>query len=208
MFEAAATPRLPLTEWAMKYRRIVVGPEPGPWNPANASISLEPMAALSDRWVEIVTLCAPAQLMKSELAITTAVWMEANGEDVLFYEPDRILLRDFMIGCIRPALHQVGGLVDESAKLKPGEKKRDRALATQLAGGGTIRGLSPGMKTGRSSYSAPLVVLDEVDKMCDLTMFTVGKSRTTAYQSDACVIAVSPPTMDEHGTPPAKREQA
>ena len=122
MFEAAATPRLPLTEWAMKYRRIVVGPEPGPWNPANAPISLEPMAALSDRWVEIVTLCAPAQLMKSELAITTAVWMEANGEDVLFYEPDRILLRDFMIGCIRPALHQVGGRVDEPAKLKPGEK--------------------------------------------------------------------------------------
>ena len=64
------------------------------------------------------------------------------------------------------------------------------------------------MKTGRSSYSAPLVVLDEVDKMCDLTMFTVAKSRTTAYQSDACVIAVSTPTVDVPGTPPAKRKQA
>ena len=64
------------------------------------------------------------------------------------------------------------------------------------------------MKTGRSSYSAPLVVLDEVDKMCDLTMFAVAKSRTTAYRSDACVIAVSPPKMDEHGTPPENREQA
>ena len=80
------------------------------------------MAALSDRRVEIVTLCAPAQLMKSEFAITMAVWMEANGEDVLFYEPDRILLRDFMIGRIRPPLHQIGGLVDESAKLMPGEQ--------------------------------------------------------------------------------------
>ena len=56
--------------------------------------------------------------------------------------------------------------------------------------------------------NAPLVVLDEVDKMCDLTMFAVAKSRTTAYRSDACVIAVSPPKMDEHGTPPENREQA
>ena len=47
----------------------------------------------------------------------------------LFYEPDRILLRDFMIGCIRSALHQIGGMVDEPAKLKLGEKKRDSALA-------------------------------------------------------------------------------
>ena len=50
---------------------------------------------------------------------------------------------------------------------------------TQLAGGGTIRGLSPELMTGRSSYSAPFVVLDEVDKMCDLTMFTVARSWTT-----------------------------
>ena len=64
------------------------------------------------------------------------------------------------------------------------------------------------MKTGRSLYSTPLVVLDEVGKMCDLTMFTVAKSRTMAYQPDACVIAVSTPTVDEPGTPPAKRVQA
>ena len=160
------------------------------------------------RRVEIVTVSALAQLMKSELAITTAVWRAANGEDVLFHKPDRILLRDFTIGRIRPALHQIGGLVDEPAKPKPSEKKRDSALATQLAGGGTIRGLSPEMKTGRSSYNRPSVVLDEVDKMSDLTMFTVTKSWTSAHQSKAYGIAVSTPTVDEPGTPPAKREQA
>ena len=51
LFEAAAVPRLPLTEWAAKYRRIVGGARAGPWNPANAPMSLEPMAALSDRRV-------------------------------------------------------------------------------------------------------------------------------------------------------------
>ena len=39
------------------------------------------------RRVEIVTVSALAQLMKSELAITTAVWRAVNGKDVLFYEP-------------------------------------------------------------------------------------------------------------------------
>ena len=99
------------------------------------------------------------------------------------------LLRTGVNGA-RPALHQIGGLIDEPAKLKLGEKKRIARSPRNWRVGGTIRGLSPGMKTGRSSYCAPLVVLDEVDKMCDLAMFTVAKSRTTAYRSDACVIAV------------------
>ena len=162
-FEAAAAPRLPLDEWAANYRRVIGGPRPGPWNPNNAPMSLEPMRALSDRRVEIVTVVSPAQLMKSEIAIMTAIWMAANGEDVLFHKPDRILLRDFTIGRIRPALHKIGGLVDEPAKLRPDEKKRDSALATQLESG-TIRGLSPKLKAGRSLYSTPLVVLDEVGK--------------------------------------------
>ena len=38
-FEAAAAPRLPLDEWAAKYRRVVGGPRPGPWNPKNAPMS-------------------------------------------------------------------------------------------------------------------------------------------------------------------------
>ena len=134
--------------------------------------------------------------------------MAADGDDVLFYEPDREVLAEFMRDRIRPAVIGLAdGAITEGAT--DGRlKKRDSAMAIRFAGGGKILGLTPEMKTGKSAYTAPMVVLDEVDKMCDLTMFTVAKSRTTAYQSDACVIAVSPPTMDEHGTPPAKREQA
>ena len=66
----------------------------------------------------------------AELAGCTRTTMDRTKQrGGLFYEPDRILLRDFMIGCIRPALHQIGGMVDEPAKLKLGEKKRDSALA-------------------------------------------------------------------------------
>ena len=79
VFESAAAPRLPLDEWAAKYRRVVGGPRPGPWNPANAPMSLEPMRAVSDRRVAQVTICAPAQLLKSEFCINCAVKGEYWG---------------------------------------------------------------------------------------------------------------------------------
>ncbi len=190
VFDAAASPRLPMDEWAAKYRRVVGGPRPGRWNPANAPMSLEPMRAVSDRRVARVTICAPAQLLKSEFAINCAVKTAADGDDVLFYEPDREVLAEFMRDRIRPAVIGLeDGAITEGAT--DGRlKKRDSAMAIRFAGGGKILGLTPEMKTGRSSYCAPLVVLGEVDKMCDLAMYTVAKSRTTAYRSDACVIAV------------------
>ena len=207
-FDAAASPRLPMDEWAAKYRRVVGGPRPGPWNPNNAPMSLEPMRAVSDRRVAQVTICAPAQLLKSEFAINCAVKTAADGDDVLFYEPDREVLSEFMRDRIRPAVIGLeDGAITEGAT--DGRlKKRDSAMAIRSAGGGKILGLTPEMKTGKSAYTAPMVVLDELDKMGDLTMFIIAKSLTTAYQSDACVNAVSTPTVDEPGTPPAKREQA
>ena len=199
-FEAAAAPRLPLDEWAAKYRRVIGGPRPGPWNPRNAPMSIEPMRALSDRRVEIVTVVSPAQLMKSELAINAAIWTAASGEDVLFYEPDREVLAEFVRDRIRPALVALDdGTITEQAE-SAALKKRDAALAVRMAGGGKILGLTPQMKTGKSAYTARTVILDEVDKMADPTMITVARSRTTTYGSDAKILAVSTPTVDQPGT--------
>ena len=200
IWQAAAAPRLPLDEWAAKHRRVVGGPRPGPWNPRNAPMAIEPMRALSDRRVEIVGVVSPAQLMKSELAINGAIGTAAHGEDVLFYEPDREVLTEFMRDRIRPALVALeDGSIIESAD-NPMLKKRDSALAIRLAGGGKILGLTPQMKTGKSAYTAPWVILDELDKMADPSMITVARSRTTTYGSDAKILAVSTPTIDAPGT--------
>ena len=199
-FEAAAAPRLPLDEWAAKYRRVVGGPRPGPWNPKNAPMSLEPMRALSDRRVEIVTVVSPAQLMKSELAINCAIWTAASGEDVLFYEPDREVLKEWMRDRVRPALVALDdGVIVEQVD-SDSQKKRDSALAIRMAGGGKILGLTPQMKTGKSAYTARTVVIDELDKMADPSMITVARSRTTTYGSDAKILAVSTPTVDMPGS--------
>ena len=67
-FEAAAAPRLPLDEWAAKYRRVTQGAHQGPWSPRTVPMVVEPMRAVSDRRVSQITVCAPAQLMKSDFA--------------------------------------------------------------------------------------------------------------------------------------------
>lgn len=200
VFESQAAPRLPLDEWAAKYRRVVGGPRPGPWNPANAPMSIEPMRMVSERSVSQVTICAPAQLMKSEFAINVAVWIAANGQDVLFYEPNLPLLKDFLGERIRPAVAALGGAAIVEAPDAGLLKNRDSTYALRFGSGGTIRGLTPEMKSGKISYSAPVVVIDEIDKMGDPTMITVAASRTTAFEDQAKIVVVSTPTEDVPGS--------
>ena len=200
-FETAAAPRLPLDQWVQKRRQVIGGPRPGKWNSANAPFSGEPMRAISERWVQRVSLVAPTQLLKSEFAINIAIWTAEYGNDVLFYEPDLPLLKEFLGDRIRPTMQALGdNPIIESVDSKY-FKKRDSAIVLRSGGGGgKILGLSPEMKTGKSSHTAPIVVIDELDKMQDPTMITSAQSRVTTYEGDACIADMSTPTIDVAGT--------
>ena len=199
-FESQARSRLPLQEWVKRYRVVIGGPWPGKWQHSNAPMSLEPMTAISDRRVRQVSVCAPAQLMKSELAINCVLWTAAYGQDVLFYEPDLELLREFIGDRIRPALQALGTEAFVETADSGLLKKRDSARVLRVAGGGKVLGLTPEMKTGKSSHTAPMVVVDEIDKMQDPSMPTVMRSRTAMYGADGCGVSVSTPTLDTPGS--------
>ena len=199
-WDRQAHDRLPLAEWVGRYRVVIGGPWPGRWQHTNAPMSMEPMAAVSDPRVNRVSVWAPAQLMKSELAINVALWTAAQARDVLFYEPDLNLLKRFIGDRIRPAIHALG---EDSFLETPSAgklKKLDSTMALRLSGGGTILGLTPDMKTGKSSYTAPVIVIDELDKMQDPSMITAAESRMAMYGADGCVLAVSTPTLDVAGS--------
>ena len=199
-FESAVSPRLPLDEWAPRHRVVIGGPRPGPWRNSNAPQALEPMQAVSQRHVDQVTIVSPAQLLKSEFAINVAVWGSHYGSDVLFYEPDLPLLKEFFGDKIRPAMHSIGEDVVIEGVDSRLLKKRDSAIVLRLPGGAKILGLSPEMKTGKSSHSAPIVVIDEIDKMLDPTMITTARSRSTVYEGDAVIVVVSTPSEDLPGS--------
>ena len=117
---------------------------------------------------------------------------------MLFYEPDRDLLKRMIRDRIRPGFM---GLTDDAVQDRgSGQKKEDAGLALRLQGGGLILGLTPGMKTGKSAHTARTVVLDEIDKMGDTSMITTARSRTLTYGSDATIVAVSTPTVDVPGS--------
>ena len=197
--EAAAAPRLPLDEWAAKYRIVTKGAHQGRWRARTVPMVIEPMRAVSDRRVSQISVVAPAQLMKSDYCVSIAAWAALNGDDVLFWEPDLETAQRFHKDRIREAVFAAD--VPEPIE-PPGRRRRkeDRALSLQVPGGGLILSLTPEQKTGKSSHTARVAVIDEIDKMRDPTMIAVAESRTLTYGPDAVIVAVSTPTVDAPGT--------
>ena len=78
------------------------------------------------------------------------VFCSSWKRDVLFYEPTAELLKKLLIDRIRPALIWLGDL-----RVQGGDadllKKKDSTIEIRVSGGGSIHGLTPGMKTGNIS---------------------------------------------------------
>lgn len=199
VFLESSAPALSLPEWARRKRVVVGGPRAGKWNPANAPAALEPMAAFSDRGVSTIAIMAPTQLLKSEFAVNCVSYTAVHGRDVLFYEPDYQLLASFVGDRIRPALLACGAV--NTAGLDAGLlKKKDTVMELRYVGGGKVTGLTPGMRSGKAAYTAPVVVLDELDAMATPGMVQVAKARATTYMGDAKIVSVSVPSEDVAGS--------
>ena len=199
-FLAGSAPRLPMDEWIERHRVVVGGARPGRWDWKNAPMSREPMRAMTDDRVQVVGIVAPTQLLKTEFTIAVALYTAFYGDDVLFYEPAEDLLDEIVADRIRPAARAMGHVEEMSIGLDARtKKKRDTKTQLRLASGGTIKGLTPGMKTGGIGRAAPVVVYDEIDKMGRADLMVKARSRTTTYGSDAKIVGASTPTVDALG---------
>ena len=120
---------------------------------------------------------------------------------MLFFEPDVTLIEQMLPDRIRPAAMRLRGAEEMMAGLDvQGQKKRDMKTELRLPSGGTIIGLTPGMKTGTSARAAPVVIFDEIDKMGRSDLITAGEGRIRTYGRDGKLAAVSTPTEDKIGT--------
>ena len=159
-------------------------------------MATEPMRAVSTDDIRRVVVVAPTQLMKTEFAINAALYFPWYGDDALFVEPDMTLCQEMLSTRVRPAL-KVLGAVDTAGVDNPDDKKRDSKLEIGIPGGGTIRGVTPQMKTGLVARSAPVVIFDELDKMEDPTLMLKAEDRITTYGDMGKIIVASTPTLAE-----------
>lgn len=197
-FLDAALPRLPLDEWAPRYRIVTEGAHVGRWSPRRGLFAIEPMRAVSSDDVRRVILVAPTQLVKSDFVVTAALYFAYYGDSSLFVEPDKDLVSSFFRERIRPGAMALGTV--HTAGME-GEfvKKRDSAMEVRISGAGGITGVTPGMRAGLAARSVPVVIFDELDLMGRADLMTQAESRVTTFGLDGRIIAGSTPT-DAEGT--------
>ena len=199
----AFAPKPSLDVWCAKRRMIVGGARPGRWNPDNAPCALEPMRAYTDDGVEEIALVSPAQLLKSEMVVSCALYSMVHGDPALFYEPDITLLRKFIADRVRPSLIAMGYAEAKPVKATGDSrhlKQRDNAAHLRFHGLAELVGLTPNLRTGKSAYSARIALVDELDRMETTDLPAVVDSRTITYAPRRKVVYVSTPTVEAAGT--------
>ena len=203
MARKAYAPAPSLDDWCARHRRVVGGARPGKWDPDNAPCAREPMRAYTDEGVEEIALVAPSQLLKSELVVSCALYSMVHQQPTLFYEPDITLLRKFVADRVRPSLIAMG-FADAGAPKGSGDsrflKQRDSSAHLRFHGLAELVGLTPGLKTGKSAYTARIALVDELDRMETTDLPAVVDSRTITYAPRRKVVYVSTPTVEAAGT--------
>ena len=143
---------------------------------------------------------SPAQLMKTETVITLSIYAMFYGMDVLGYYPDLNLMRRFIAARLRPAVMAMGFDEIQPSGDSSLIKQRDSAQELRYIGMGSYLGLTPSLKTGTTSYTANVILIDEIDRCRQADMIGVAKSRSITYRGRRKIVAISTPTTDEPGT--------
>ncbi len=86
----AVRPRLSVSEWARRYRRVVMGDAPGPWNDERTPYLREVQDAFGDPAVRVITIIKGSQVGGTEAIYNMLGWMvdERPGACMLVY-PDK-----------------------------------------------------------------------------------------------------------------------
>ena len=191
----------PIDEWVAKNRMVVDdGAYPGLWKHDRVMPSLEPLKAFNEPGVQLICVLAPIQMMKTELLINMALYSLYCGYQVVMYEPDLNLAAEIFKTRLRPSIESIPSLASQllrhihagSAGTSGKNKSYDTATLIRLKSGASITALSPSQKTGLSSRSPRVVLVDEVAKMGRLPLpELIG--RLTSWKDRGKIVLVSSP---------------
>lgn len=199
--EALRPPRrMTVSEAAERYRMLKtaeggVGYQ-GPWRNAMAPHLVEPMDRALLRSVSVVVLMGPSQFGKSEVFLNLILHaVVVRPGDILLYQPSKEAAADFMGRRVERGLIKSCREVAEQL----GTTRSDDTMHEKTFKSGMVLSVLWPTATNMSSKPAPLVLLDERDRMPDNIdgegdPVELAKRRGTTFGRDATTVVASSPS--------------
>jgi phage terminase large subunit GpA-like protein len=160
----AAPPRMPLAEWADKYRRL--SPEaaamPGKWRTSNEPMARGVMNAMTEPLVEKVSAMCAAQILKTEFLLNTAAYyIHGDPAPILMVQPTVDMAEAFSKDRVAPMVRDTPVL----RKLITSKSRDSSDTILQKAfPGGRLTMTGANAPASLASRPIRIVLCDEVDR--------------------------------------------
>lgn len=199
--EALRPPRrMTVSQAAERYRMLKtaeggVGYQ-GPWRNSMAPHLVEPMDRALLRSVSVVVLMGPSQFGKSEVFLNLILHaVVVRPGDILLYQPNKEAAADFMSRRVERGLIRSCREVAEQL----GPTRSDDTVSEKTFRSGMVLSVLWPSAVNMSSKPAPLVLIDERDRMADNIdgegdPVELGKRRFTTFGRDGSLVVASSPS--------------
>lgn len=162
---ARPPPRLTVSEWADRYRRLSseASAEPGQWTTSRAPYQREIMDSFNDTAIEQVVLMSSAQIGKSEIVLNViAFFADQDPSPMLALQPTLEMAEAFSKDRLAPMIRDCPTLRKKFAKA--GSKGSGNTLRHKIFPGGHITLAGANSPASLAMRPVRVVLADEVDR--------------------------------------------
>lgn len=168
MKSVAPPPKLTVSEWADRYRRLSRenAAEPGQWRTARAPYQREIMDCLSDPRIEKVVVMSSSQVGKSEI-INNAIgyYIDVDPSPILLVQPTVDIAEDYSKRRIAPMIRDTKVLAEKVSDAK--SRDINNTILMKVFPGGFLAIGGANSPAGLASRPIRILLCDEVDRYPD-----------------------------------------
>jgi phage terminase large subunit GpA-like protein len=195
---AAPPPKLTISEWADRYRRLSSesSAEPGAWLTRRAEYQRGIMDAISEPGVERIVLMTSAQVGKTEILNNVVGFHVAQDPaPILFLQPTLEMAETWAKDRLAPMLRDTPALTDKVAD--PRSRDSGNTILHKRFNGGHITAVGANSPSGLASRPIRVVLADEVDRYppsagTEGDPLSLAVKRTTTFWNRRVVMCSTP----------------
>lgn len=186
-------------QWAPRNRVVTDGPARGPWRNDMTPYLIGPMDAWDDPWVREIYLCFAPQTGKTQVAYNCiARSIDRNWGPIFYVMPDEKVCKRMARRRILPMFR----LSPRLALLLSSRVDDTTTLHVQFANGVDLMMAWATSAAELSSESAPVIVLDELDKFPEFAgreadPVSLARVRANAYPHTYKLLGLSTPSTED-----------